>query len=115
MKKDKIDLKQVEKLAAQGLTKKEICDALGIAETTLYAWSRVNSQFSQSIKKGQAQALITVTDKLFDAVKDGQAWAICFYLKTRGGWRETAPETPPDERMQVKVEFVEAGRGKDEQ
>jgi hypothetical protein len=29
--------------------------------------------------------------RLFDAVKKGEAWAICFFLKARHGWQDWAP------------------------
>lgn len=85
-----IDLAQVESLAAQGLNQEQIADALGIGTRTLEARKATNPAFLAAIKKGKAKGLAIVTNKLFEACKGGAAWAICFYLKCRGGkdWRE---------------------------
>ena len=88
-KKIEYDLKQVESLAAQGLTNQQIADALGICRTTLQYRKRDDEQFEQAIKRGQAKGIATVTNKLFEAVKRGNITAMIFYLKTRGGWKET--------------------------
>jgi hypothetical protein len=47
--------------------------------------------FRDSIKRGFAESEAVATSKLFDAVKKGEAWAICFFLKARHGWQDWAP------------------------
>ena len=46
-------------------------------------------EFGECIKRGAAEGEALATSKLFEAVKKGQGWAICFFLKSRCGWRDT--------------------------
>ena len=84
-----IDLKQVESLAANGLTDEQIALALGISRTTLASRKRENEQFVQAIKKGKAKGIAVVTNKLMESIKVGNITAMIFFLKTQAGWKET--------------------------
>jgi len=84
-----IDLKQVESLAANGLTDEQIASALGISRTTLASRKRENEQFVQAIKKGKAKGVAVVTNKLMESIKGGNITAMIFFLKTQAGWKET--------------------------
>lgn len=84
-----IDLVKVEELAARGLTLEKIAYCLDIDPATLYRRKKVLPVLQDAIKRGQAQGERFATDKLFDALADGKPWAICFFLKCKGGWRET--------------------------
>lgn len=84
-----IDPEKVRSLAATGLSQQQIADSLGISEKTLRNRKKgINSVFAEAIKKGKAQGLAVATSKLFEAVKRGEPWAICFMLKCQGGWNE---------------------------
>ena len=84
-----IDLKQVESLAANGLTDEQIASALGISRTTLSNRKRENEQFVQAIKKGKAKGIALVTNKLMESIKGGNITGMIFFLKTQAGWKET--------------------------
>ena len=84
-----IDLKQVESLAANGLTDEQIASALGISRTTLANRKRENEQFVQAIKRGKAKGIALVTNKLMESIKGGNMTAMIFFLKTQAGWKET--------------------------
>ena len=84
-----IDLKQVESLAANGLTDEQIASALGISRTTLANRKRENEQFVQAIKRGKAKGIALVTNKLMESIKGGNITAMIFFLKTQAGWKET--------------------------
>jgi len=84
-----IDLKQVESLAANGLTDEQIASALGISRTTLASRKRENEQFVQAIKKGKAKGVAVVTNKLMESIKGGNITGMIFFLKTQAGWKET--------------------------
>lgn len=84
-----IDLKQVESLAANGLTDEQIASALGISRTTLASRKRENEQFVQAIKRGKAKGIALVTNKLMESIKGGNMTAMIFFLKTQAGWKET--------------------------
>lgn len=85
-----IDLKQVESLAANGLTDEQIASALGISRTTLSNRKRENEQFVQAIKRGKAKGIALVTNKLMESIKGGNMTGMIFFLKTQAGWRETS-------------------------
>jgi hypothetical protein len=82
------NLNQVRMLAAQGMTMERIAEALGVGLSTLYRKKVQFREFGEAIRKGAAEGEVVVTNKLFEAAKQGKAWAICFYLKTRCGWHE---------------------------
>jgi len=85
-----IDLKQVESLAANGLTDEQIASALGISRTTLSNRKRENEQFVLAIKRGKAKGIALVTNKLMESIKGGNMTGMIFFLKTQAGWRETS-------------------------
>ena len=90
--KIKIDLKQVESLAANGLTQEQIAAALGISESTLHKRKKENTEFTAAIKRGKAKGIALVTNKLMESIKGGNMTAMIFFLKTQAGWRETSAQ-----------------------
>ncbi len=87
--KIQIDLKQVESLAANGLTQEQIAAALGISESTLTKRKKENTDFADAIKRGKAKGIALVTNKLMESIKGGNMTAMIFFLKTQAGWKET--------------------------
>jgi predicted DNA-binding protein (UPF0251 family) len=87
--KIQIDLKQVESLAANGLTQEQIASALGISERTLYQQKRDSADFAAAIKRGKAKGIALVTNKLMESIKGGNMTGMIFFLKTQAGWKET--------------------------
>ena len=86
-----IDLKKVERLAAQGLTQEQIAAALGICVYTLIKRKRVNLDLLEAINRGRAAGIATVTNALFEqATKGKNTAAAIFYLKNRDPerWRD---------------------------
>ena len=84
-----IDLGKVESLASRGLTREQIADALGISERTLYTRQSESAEFADAIKRGYAKGVASVSNKLYESAMRGEAWAVCFFLKTKGGFKET--------------------------
>ena len=84
-----IDLKQVESLAANGLTQEQIAAALGISESTLHKRKQENTEFTAAIKRGKAKGIALVTNKLMESIKNGNMTGMIFFLKTQAGWKET--------------------------
>ena len=84
-----IDLKQVESLAANGLTQEQIAAALGISERTLRSRKGDNADFADAIKRGKAKGIALVTNKLMESIKGGNMTGMIFFLKTQAGWKET--------------------------
>ena len=83
-----IDLEQVERFAAQGMTNEQIAQALGIHRSTHFQKKKDESAYSDAIKKGQAKGIALITNALFDNAKSGNLGAQCFYLKNRAGWAD---------------------------
>ena len=84
--KIQLDPKQIEDLAAKGLTNAEICACLGISERTLYHRKQDTAEFADAIKKGQARGAEEVANALFQrATVKGDTTAIIWYEKTRRG------------------------------
>ena len=84
----KLDLQQVEDLAAQGLTLEEISSSLGINPSTLYRKKKQMRELQDALKRGQSKGIAQVANALFSAALDGNTSAMIFYLKTRAGWKE---------------------------
>jgi len=77
-------LKEVEEMAGQGLTVKQIASCLGISPSTFYLHQTENSEFSDTIKKGQAVGIQKVTNALFqNATVEKDNVAIIYYLNNR--------------------------------
>src|SRR5437879_6362163 len=54
-----------EKLCLLGATDADMADFFDVAESTVALWKRTHAEFSESIKRGKAQADATVADRLF--------------------------------------------------
>ena len=54
-------------------------------------WSLIRTgekEFSDAIKRGQAQGVDAVTNKLFEKATEGDNTSMIFYLKNRAGWKD---------------------------
>ena len=77
-------LKEVEEMAGRGLTISQIASCLGISPSTFYLKQAEFSEFSETIKKGQAIGLQKVTNALFEnATVARDNVAIIYYLNNR--------------------------------
>lgn len=81
-------LKKAESLAANGLTKEQIADCLGICYMTLNRQEKANSEFSDAIKRGQSKGIGMMANNLVKLAKGGNAAANIFWLKARAKWKE---------------------------
>ena len=79
---------KAESLSSQGLTMEQIASMLGMSDTTLYKKQAEFAEFMESIKRGRAKGIATITNRLFDKAKDGDNTAMIFYLKNRAGWAD---------------------------
>lgn len=97
-----IDLKKVENFASRGLSQAQIAAALGVAESTVQDRVARYQEFRQALANGRAKGIAQVANKLFEACMRGEGWAICFYLKTVGGYQEKPPP-PPTSKHVIQV------------
>lgn len=70
-------------LAAMGHPHLGISRYLGISEPVLRKY------YKMELTHGQAIVSAQIKGKLVQAAMEGKPWAVCFYLKTREGFRET--------------------------
>jgi hypothetical protein len=74
----------------------------GIDDKTL------RKHFRQELDTAAAKANSVIGSRLYAAAERGEPWAVCFWLKTRGRWRETSTHehTGPDGKpieQQLKI------------
>ena len=80
-------LEKTEGLMAKGLTVEQCAGMLGISPSTFYLYQAKFSEFSDTIKRGQARGIDAVTNALFEnATVDRNVPSIIFFLKNRAGW-----------------------------
>ena len=80
-------LEKTESLMAKGLTVDQCAGMLGISPSTFYLYQAKFSEFSDTIKRGQARGIDAVTNALFEnATVDRNVPSIIFFLKNRAGW-----------------------------
>lgn len=79
--------RQVELMSAYGIPRPSIANIIGISLGTLEA------RYDDELVHGPQRATIQVAHRLFDTATRGEGkealTAMIFWLKTRGGWRET--------------------------
>lgn len=79
------DRATVQNLAAMGAPHKEIARCVGtrgISEPTLRKHFRRELDVSETEVRAMAMASIV------KGLRNGEAWATCFYLKCKAGWKE---------------------------
>jgi hypothetical protein len=83
-------IRQVESLAAQGLSQEQIALSLGWSADTVGRRKKDTADFADALKRGKAKGIATITNKLFEQAKSGNLGAIIYYLKCQGGevWNE---------------------------
>jgi hypothetical protein len=69
-------------MTAAGITQADIAPCLGISPKTLRANFRVE------LRIGVAKINGLCAQGIVKAIQKGEAWACCFWAKTRMGWRE---------------------------
>ena len=90
--------KKAEKLSAQGLTREQIAQVLGMGVSTLYEKLNKYSDLLEAIEEGKAKGIATVTNALFKKATEGDVPAQKYYLNNRDNrnWKD---------RIENKVEF----------
>lgn len=111
---------EVETLAAV-LTTAQMADYFGIGRTTFFALLERDEAIAERYKRGKARAIGAIAQSLIAKARGGDTASMIFYLKTQGGWRETAvvehsgPEGGPilisDARARL-VAFLDACAGR---
>ncbi len=82
-------------------------EKLDLSASTVYRYIKRHDVVRRALKHEKGKRLDTTEGKLWEAILKGEAWAICFYLKTQGKHRGYS-ERPDDDRK--KDEANAAGR-----
>ncbi len=61
--------------------------SLKCSRQTIMNYAKEYPDVKQALEDSRELTLDIAEDKLFNAIKKGHAWAICFYLKTQGKQR----------------------------
>lgn len=81
--------------------------ALGVKHSTLFYRLKKSARLQEARILAEEQALDVAEDSLLKAVKKGEAWAVCFLLKTRGKRRGYVERqevaTPADNPFSVSI------------
>ena len=86
---DPMQKSEVETLAAV-LTAAQIADYFGIGRTTFFAMMERDPEIAERYKRGKAKVIGTIAQGLINKARGGDTASMNFFLKTHGGWRETA-------------------------
>jgi hypothetical protein len=98
----KIDLQEVEDLAAMGMTQGQIADCLGISTSTLDRRKQDNGDFEAALKRGKARGIRAAVERLHGFMEGNRGLgATIFYLKAQAGWSDDSR----DEIARLKMEF----------
>lgn len=65
------------------------CRRVGITKETISNWREKDADFDQKIKEIYDRRLDFVEGELFKKIREGNTASILFYLKCRGGYKET--------------------------
>ena len=76
-------LLKIERLAARGLSQKQVCEASGFSETWWHAKKTEIPELEECYKKGAAKGISEISNAIYEQALNGNTGAACFYLKNR--------------------------------
>ena len=97
-----LDPEKVRRLAAQGLSQKQISRSLGVSWNTLNRNRKRSKDFNGAYEQGVAEGLSNVTNSLYEQALEGNTTASIFFLKNRdeNRWRDRV-ETTHDHQLSL--------------
>lgn len=85
MARVKFDLQRtIEAIQIKSGLVSDIADALGVHRVTVWEWRKKHKVIDEAFADVEESRLDLAESKLMEAVKKGEAWAICFFLKCKG-------------------------------
>lgn len=106
-------VQKVEELAAV-LTTTQISDYLAISRSTFNKIRREQPEVDEAWRRGHASSIFEVGSNLISKATSGDVGAMCFYLKTRGGWKENHDDEKKADTPKIEVSIVDAVKKTDE-
>lgn len=64
-----------------------VAKAMKCSRQTIHTYAKDNEAISQALQDAREEITDIAESKLLTAIKSGEAWAVCFYLKTQGRGR----------------------------
>ena len=97
-----LDPEKVRRLAAQGLSQKQISRSLGVSWNTMNRNRKRSKDFNAAYEQGVAEGLSNVTNSLYEQALEGNTTASIFFLKNRdeNRWRDRV-ETTHDHQLSL--------------
>ena len=87
---------------------------LGITRQALWGYTRRWPEVREAVAEAKGKMLDVAEDKLFKAIDRGQAWAICFFLKTQGKRRGYVERTEQKLSGDPKAPVLQQGLSDEE-
>ena len=84
--------------------------ALGASHTSLWHRIKRSARLQEARMEAEEQVLDLAEDSLITAVKAGEAWAVCFLLKTRGKKRGYVERQEASAQLSGDGDFLAALR-----
>lgn len=78
-------------------------DRLGVAASTIYRAAERHKEVAAALEHQKGKRLDTAEAALWKAVKAGEAWAVCFYLKTQGKARGYVERQEVDAHLRTEA------------
>lgn len=106
---DAIDIQEIEKHAAIGLTMQEIADCLGISVENLYRKKRERAEIADAIRRGRSQGTKVLLNTVFQKASKGDVIAAKFWLGVHANRSEkTVTELQGKDGGPITVELENA-------
>jgi Bacterial regulatory protein, Fis family len=97
----------IEALEASGGLQGPAAQALGCSRRTLYNYAKRYASVAEAIEEQRELNLDAAEMSLLRAaVERGEAWAVCFYLKTQGKHRGYTEKTEVEDLVKHELEAV---------
>src|SRR3990172_4869161 len=85
----KLDLVQIEAMAAIGLTMDEIGKILDVHRTTIWRRAQEDPEFCNALEKGKAKLHVSLKRKMYEqGVRDGNTTMLIWLSKNLLGWSD---------------------------
>lgn len=100
------DRNTVRAMAACGMNQESIARCLG---TDGIDPKTLRKHFRRELDTSMDMANAQVGQVAYKKAMEGEAWAVCFWLKTRAGWQEKSAlevSTPGSDGLKVTLEYV---------
>jgi len=101
------DMKLLEELGEQHLTKEDIAIYLGCSHETLNQRQNENPAIAEAIKRGRVKGKVKNIKQIYKLVEQGNVAAILFMAKCKYGFSETVNLANADEKpLKLQIEYL---------